>query len=102
MALRTNIIVASIAALIALGGTFALSAAPSLVPATQFVPVSTGACPRTLEQSHAVIAQLEAALEATRVRAEDNPLYQADLGYYRAELARAQTCVQNVADFNLS
>jgi hypothetical protein len=110
MSIRTGFITATFAALLAIGTTLALSATPSTTTiadapavAAQFVlaPAQSG-CPRTVEQSLAMIQDLSGIVEVTRAQADVNPLYEADLGYYRAELARAKTCVQNVADFSKS
>lgn len=54
-------------------------------------------CPRTLDKSHQMVRQLTVATTRSRARAEANPVYWADVGYYEAQLAFAKSCVQSVA-----
>jgi len=54
-------------------------------------------CPRTVELTNDWVKQLTVAVANSRAKAEDNPIYWSDAGYYETELAYAKKCIQNVA-----
>ena len=54
-------------------------------------------CNHTLAQLTEYAKQLGPFADRARQKAEDNPLYLADVGYYNAELADAKQCIRNLA-----
>jgi|HubBroStandDraft_6_1064221.scaffolds.fasta_scaffold56191_3 hypothetical protein len=54
-------------------------------------------CTYTLGQYTQYAKQLGSFADRAHRQADDNPLYQSDVAYYRAELADAQQCIKNLA-----
>jgi hypothetical protein len=54
-------------------------------------------CPVSLDKTNEMVKLLSAAALRSRAKAEENPIYWSDAGYYEAELAFAKKCVQSVA-----
>jgi hypothetical protein len=54
-------------------------------------------CTHTLSQYTDYAKQLGPFADRARRQADDNPLYESDAAYYRAELGDAQQCVKNLA-----
>lgn len=54
-------------------------------------------CSRSADQEALRVKQLVEFLEKSRAMAVHNPLLQADVGYYEAELAASRRCLQAVA-----
>jgi len=54
-------------------------------------------CSHTLAQYVDYAKQLGPFADRARRQADDNPLYESDAAYYRAELSDAQQCVKNLA-----
>jgi hypothetical protein len=54
-------------------------------------------CTHTLSQYTNYAKQLGPFADRARRQADDNPLYESDAAYYRAELGDAQQCVKNLA-----
>jgi hypothetical protein len=57
----------------------------------------TARCTRPADQEALRVKQLIEFLEKSRAMAVQNPLLQADVGYYEAELAASRRCLQAVA-----
>jgi hypothetical protein len=58
---------------------------------------ATARCNHTLAQYTGYAKQIGPFAERARQKADDNPLYLADVGYYAAELADAKQCVKTLA-----
>ena len=54
-------------------------------------------CAHTLAQYTDYAKQLGPFAQHARRQADDNPLYESDAAYFRAELSDAQQCVKNLA-----
>ena len=54
-------------------------------------------CTHTLTQYGDYAKQLGPFADRARRQADDNPLYESDAAYYKAELTDAQQCVKNLA-----
>ena len=64
-----------------------------------FIPVSAAQardleCKHTLGQYTEVLRILEIEAAQARMKAEQNPLYEADIGYYGSVLRDARSCVK--------
>jgi hypothetical protein len=54
-------------------------------------------CSRPADEEVLRIKQLVEFVQKSRAMAQQNPLLQADVGYYEAELAASRRCLQSVA-----
>jgi hypothetical protein len=66
-----------------------------------FVPVSAAQagdykCTHTLAQYNEAVVALEALAAKARAQAEQNPLYESDVGYYASALRDATQCVRTL------
>jgi hypothetical protein len=66
-----------------------------------FIPVSAAArdaqCNGSLAQHTEALRILEAKAAEANLMAQQNPLYEADVGYYTSVLRDARTCVKTLA-----
>ena len=66
-----------------------------------FIPVSAAArdleCKHTLAQYTEALGVLETKAAQARLMADQNPLYEADVGYYASVLRDARACVKTLS-----
>jgi hypothetical protein len=54
-------------------------------------------CPRSMAQTNEWVGNLTKALARSEAKADANPIYLADVGYYKTELGFAKTCGRTAA-----
>ncbi|MDB5600617.1 MAG: hypothetical protein JWN71_2661 [Xanthobacteraceae bacterium] len=100
MAKISTSIVAGLA-FVAAAFAFAAPAQAQFYTATQMAQIESqqgkSRCAQSAEQQTENVKQLASFTARSRQQAETNPLLEADVGYYQAELAFAKTCGRSVS-----
>jgi hypothetical protein len=88
-------------AFVATAFVFAAPAQAQFYTATQMAQIETqqgkSRCATSAEQQNETVKQLTSYAARSRQMAETNPLLEADVGFYQAELAFAKTCGRSVS-----